>query len=85
MSAVKNVLCSVKPGPQVELLDKEVPHHTLHLAETRGEGRGLVGEGFNEAGLVLLSEQAEDEGLLTRLNDFMGTIHQDACGSDVQR
>lgn len=66
------------PGPQVELLDEEVPHHSLHLAEARGEGRGLVSESFNEARLVLLSEQTEDEGLLTRLNDFMSTIHQDA-------
>ena len=70
--------CPLIPGPQVELLDEEVPHHTLHLAEARGEGRGLVSEGFNEAGLVLLSEQTQDEGLLTRLNDFMSTIHQDA-------
>ena len=66
------------PGPQVELLDEEVSHHSLHLAESGGEGRGLVSERFNEAGLVLLSEQTEDEGLLTRLDDCMSTIHQDA-------
>lgn len=79
MSVVKKgLLRSIIPGPQVELLDEEVPHHTLHLAETRGEGRGLVSEGFDEACLVLLSEQTKDEGLLTRLNDFMSTIHQDA-------
>lgn len=71
-------VCFNLPGPQVELLDKEVPHHTLHLAETRGESCGLVSEGLNEARLVLLSEQTKDEGLLARLDDFMGTIHQDA-------
>ncbi len=70
--------CTIIPRPQVELLDEEVPHHTLHLTEAGGEGRGLVGEGLNEACLVLLSEQTKDEGLLTRLNDFMSTVHQDA-------
>lgn len=66
------------PGPQVELLNKEVSHYTLHLAEARGESRGLVSEGLNEARLILLSEQTQDEGLLARLNNFMGTIHQNA-------
>lgn len=65
------------PGPQVQLLDKEIPHHALHLAETRGEGCGLISEGFNEARLVFLSEQTEDEGLLTGLNDLVSTIHKD--------
>lgn len=68
------------PGPEVELLDKEVPHHTLHLTEAWGEGCGFVSEGFDEAGFILLSEQTEDERLLTRLNDLMSTIHQDAWG-----
>lgn len=45
------------PGPQVELLDKEVPHDTLHLAEARREGSCFVCEGLDEACLVLLSEQ----------------------------
>lgn len=74
----KAVLCWVIPGPKVELLDEEVSHNALHLAEAGGEGRGLVGEGLYEARLILLSEETEDEGLLTRLNDFMSTIHQDA-------
>lgn len=65
------------PGPEVQLLDKEVPHHALHLAETRGEGCGLVSEGFNEARLVLLPEQTQNEGLLTGLDDLMSAIHQD--------
>lgn len=68
----------IVPGPEVELFDKEVPHHTLHLAEARGEGRGLVSEGFDEACLVLLSEQTKDERFLTRLNYFMSTVHKDA-------
>lgn len=65
------------PGPEVQLLDEQIPHHALHLAETRGEGRGLVSEGFNEACLVLLPKQTEDEGLLTGLDDLMSAIHQD--------
>lgn len=74
----KSLSHSITPGPQVELPDEQVPHHTLHLAEARGEGHGLVSEGFDEARLVLLSEQTKDEGLLTRLDDFVGAIHQDA-------
>lgn len=66
------------PRPQIKFLDKEVPHHTFHLAESKRECRGFVCESFNEACLVLLSEQTKNEGLLTRLNDFMSTIHQDA-------
>lgn len=69
----------VVPGPQVKLLDKQVPHDPLHLAETRAEGSGLVSEGFDEAGLILLPEQTKDERLLTRLHDLMSPIHQDAC------
>lgn len=72
------MLESTKPGPQVELLHKEVPHHALHLAEPRGKGCGLVSESFNEARLVLLSEETDNKRLLTRLDDFMSTIHQDA-------
>lgn len=66
------------PRPQEEFLDKKVPHDALHLAEAGGESRGFIGEGFNEPGLVLLPEQPQDEGLLTRLDDFMSSIHQDA-------
>lgn len=53
------------PRPQIKFLDKEVPHHTFHLAETRRECCGFVRESFNEACLVLLSEQTKNEGLLT--------------------
>lgn len=76
---------STIPGPEVELLDKEIPHHTLHLAETGGEGCGLVSEGLDEARLVLLPEQTENEGLLTGLNDFMSAIHKDACGKRYRK
>lgn len=72
------MLQSAKPGPEVEFLYKEVPHDALHLAETRGKGCGLVSESFNEARLVLLSEEANNKRLLTRFNDFMSAIHQDA-------
>lgn len=83
MSAVKKGLHhSFLPRPKVEFLDKEVSHHTLHLAEARGEGRGFVSEGLDEAGLVLLSVKTKDEGLLKRLDDFMSPIHQDACGME---
>lgn len=66
------------PGPQVEFFHKEVSHDALHLAEAGGESCGLISEGFNEAGLVFLPEQSQNEGLLARLDDFMGSIHQDA-------
>lgn len=66
------------PRPQKEFLDKEVPHHTFHLAESGREGGGFVRERFNEAGLVPLSKQTKDECLLTRLDDFMSPIHQDS-------
>lgn len=66
MSAVKTgPLQLVLPRPQVELFDEEVPHHTFHLAEARGESCSLISEGLNEACLVLLSEQTKNEGLLT--------------------
>ena len=58
------VVIGIPPGPEEELLDEEVPHDPLHLAEPRGEGGGLVGEGLDEARLVLLPEQTQDEGLL---------------------
>lgn len=76
---------SIVPGPKVELFDKEASHHTLHLTETRGEGRGLVSERFDEARLVLLSEQTKDERFLTRLNYFMSTVHQDAWGGRYRK
>lgn len=66
------------PRPQIKLLDKEVPHHSFHLAESRRECGGFVRESFNESRLVLLSKQTKDECLLTRLNDFMSTVHQDS-------
>lgn len=67
----------IVPGPQVELLDKKVPHDTFNLAEAGGEGCGLISEGFDETSFVFLSEQTKDESLLARLNDFMSSIHQD--------
>lgn len=53
------------PRPQIKFLNKEVPHHTFHLAESRRERGGFVRESFNEARLVLLSKQTKDECLLT--------------------
>lgn len=81
----KGLQHSTVPGPEIELLDKEIPHHSLHLAETGGEGCGLVSEGLDEARLVLLPEQTENEGLLTGLNDFMSAIHKDACGKRYRK
>lgn len=64
MCDVKILQSPIIPWPEEELLDKEVPHDSLHLAEAGAEGCGFVGEGFDETCLVLLSEQAEDEGFL---------------------
>lgn len=68
------------PGPQVELPDEEVSHHSLHVAEASVKGHGIVCEGFDEATLVLLAKEAQDEGFLTRLDYFVSSIHQDAWG-----
>lgn len=66
------------PRPEKELLHKEISHNTLDLTEACRKGSGLVCEGFDEAGLILLAVKPQDKGLLTRLNDLMGTVNQDS-------
>lgn len=67
------------PRPEKELLHKEISHNSLDLAEARREGSGLVCEGFDEAGLILLAVKPQDKGFLTGLNDLMGTVNKDSC------
>lgn len=68
------------PRPQVEIPHKKVPHHSFHMTKTSVKSNSVVCESFDEAMLVLLAEETQDEGFLAGLDDPVCSVHEDACG-----
>lgn len=68
----------MEPWPQVELLHKKAPHHSFHMTKASVKGNSIVGESFDEAPLVFLAEETQDEGFLAGLNDLVCSVHEDA-------
>lgn len=51
----------MEAGPEGGLAEKEVAHHGGQGRKSRAEGLGVVGEGFDEAGFILLAKNPENE------------------------
>ena len=64
-----------------QLPHKQVLHHTRHLTEALGEAEGTAGKRLNEARLVFLTIQTNNECFLTALQDFV-SIPNDYTGDE---
>lgn len=51
----------MEAGPEGGLAEKEVAHHGGEGCKPCAEGLGVVGEGFDEAGFILLAKNPDDE------------------------
>ena len=67
----------VEPRPEVEVPDEQVPHDTIDFAEAGREGDRRSREGLDEAGLVLLPVESQNERFLARFHCSVGSPNQD--------